>query len=145
MQIKGKVPLNWPARSSSGSTRKNNGRYCDFHCDYNHTTEECYHLGQQLEELAQKGELKEYIGQGPQEQQLSLPPTQLQRIQTRNRNRRRRRNRSNTEAHQAEAAPQDQLPPLAGHINMIIGGVEVGSSSSSQRKKQIRQCLQIES
>lgn len=43
------------------------------------------------------------------------------------------------------AAPQDQLPPLAGHKNMIIGGVEAGSSSSSQRKKQIRQCLQIES
>lgn len=73
------------------------------------------------------------------------PPPQNQQTQTRNRNQRRRRNRSNQAiTQQTEAAPQDQPPAVAGHINMIVGGIDVGSSSSSKRKRQIKQCLHIE-
>ncbi|KAL0317554.1 UNVERIFIED_CONTAM: hypothetical protein Sangu_2169700 [Sesamum angustifolium] len=43
-------------------------KYCHFHWDRGHTTEECHHLMNEIEKLIQRGYLKEYINQGPSRQ-----------------------------------------------------------------------------
>ncbi|KAL0283132.1 UNVERIFIED_CONTAM: hypothetical protein Sangu_2909300 [Sesamum angustifolium] len=43
-------------------------KYCRFHRDMRHTTEECHHLMNEIEKLIQRGYLKEYINQGPSRQ-----------------------------------------------------------------------------
>ncbi|KAL0319057.1 UNVERIFIED_CONTAM: hypothetical protein Sangu_2061900 [Sesamum angustifolium] len=43
-------------------------KYCRFHRDRGHTTEECHHLMNEIEKLIQHGYLKEYINQGPSRQ-----------------------------------------------------------------------------
>ncbi|KAL2237681.1 UNVERIFIED_CONTAM: hypothetical protein Sindi_0959800 [Sesamum indicum] len=43
-------------------------KYCRFHRDRGHTTEECHHFKNEIEKLIQRGYLKEYVNQGPKHQ-----------------------------------------------------------------------------
>ncbi|GKV46449.1 hypothetical protein SLEP1_g53433 [Rubroshorea leprosula] len=61
MQIKNKMDLRHlgPMRTTVAS--RDHTRYCDFHQDHGHTTEQCNSLRSELKSLAQKGMLNEYI------------------------------------------------------------------------------------
>ncbi|GKV03027.1 hypothetical protein SLEP1_g15392 [Rubroshorea leprosula] len=96
--------------------------------DHGHTTEQCNSLRSELESLAQKGMLNEYIQrveqprfvreQGPQHQAIRNPP-----------------NRQGVGYQQAPPP----LPPPARVIHMITGGLEAGGLSSKQRKLYVRE------
>ena len=43
------------------STHRDITKYCAFHKDHGHLTSDCRHLRRQIEDLIQKGELKEFI------------------------------------------------------------------------------------
>ncbi|GKV29421.1 hypothetical protein SLEP1_g38350 [Rubroshorea leprosula] len=60
-QIKNKMELKRPARMRASASSRNQNRYCDFHEDHGHTTEQCSNLESELERLACKGMLDEYI------------------------------------------------------------------------------------
>ncbi|KAL0286057.1 UNVERIFIED_CONTAM: hypothetical protein Sangu_2751800 [Sesamum angustifolium] len=85
-------------------------KYCRFHRDRGHTTEECHHLMNEIEKLIQRGYLKEYINQGPSRQ-----PQDSTSSQTRN---------------------TDNLP-TAGVIAVISGG-PAGGDSVNARKALVR-------
>ncbi|KAL0351222.1 UNVERIFIED_CONTAM: hypothetical protein Sradi_4271400 [Sesamum radiatum] len=53
-------------------------KYCRFHRDRGHTTEECHHLMNEIEKLIQRGYLKEYINQGPSRQSQDSISAQTQ-------------------------------------------------------------------
>ncbi|GKV11423.1 hypothetical protein SLEP1_g22684 [Rubroshorea leprosula] len=115
-----------PMRTTAVS--RDHARYCDFHQDHDHTTEQCNSLRSELESLAQKGLLNEYIQraeqprfvrkQGPQPQGVRNPP-----------------NRQGV-GYQQTSRP---LPPPARIIHMITGGLEAGGLSSKQRKLYVRE------
>ncbi|GKV48814.1 hypothetical protein SLEP1_g55606 [Rubroshorea leprosula] len=123
MQIKNKMDLRHPGPMKIAAASQDHTRYCDFHQDHGHTAEQCNSLRFELESLAQKGMLNEYIQraeqsrfvreQGPQPQGVRNPP-----------------NRQGV-GHQQAPPP---LPPPARIIHMITGGLEVGGLSSKQRK-----------
>ncbi|GKV48140.1 hypothetical protein SLEP1_g54971 [Rubroshorea leprosula] len=124
-QSTGKPPVTW--------TPFNLPRYCDFHQDHRHTKEQCNSLRSELESLAQKRLLNEYIQraeqprfvreQGPQPQAVRNPP-----------------NRQGV-GHQQAPPP---LPPPARIIHMITGGLEAGGLSSKQRKLYVRERVLVD-
>ncbi|GKV02708.1 hypothetical protein SLEP1_g15104 [Rubroshorea leprosula] len=128
MQIKNKMDLRRPGSMKTAAATRDHTRYCDFHQDHGHTTEQCNSLRSELESLAQKGLLNEYIQrveqprfvreQGPQHQAIRNPP--------------------NKQGVGYQQAPPP-LPPPARVIHMITGGLEAGGLSSKQRKLYVRE------
>ncbi|KAK4402617.1 hypothetical protein Sango_1002400 [Sesamum angolense] len=100
----------WPRKMKDNPKRVKSEKYCRFHRDRGHTTEECHHLMNEIEKLIQRGYLKEYINQGPSRQ-----PQDSTSAQTRN---------------------TDNLP-TAGVIAVISGG-PAGGDSANARKALVR-------
>ncbi|KAL0345147.1 UNVERIFIED_CONTAM: hypothetical protein Sradi_4346000 [Sesamum radiatum] len=71
----------WPRKMQDNPKRLKSDKYCRFHRDMGHTTEECHHLQNEIEKLIQQGHLKEYIKHYPQGLQFvagpSAPPQEL--------------------------------------------------------------------
>ncbi|KAL0458379.1 UNVERIFIED_CONTAM: hypothetical protein Slati_0465100 [Sesamum latifolium] len=61
MVVEGKGLLTRPRSWKDSSQRPKSDRFCRFHNDYGHTTEECRHLKNKIERLIQNGYLQEYV------------------------------------------------------------------------------------
>ncbi|KAL0323634.1 UNVERIFIED_CONTAM: hypothetical protein Sangu_1982700 [Sesamum angustifolium] len=57
--------------------RLKSDKYCCFHRDRGHTTEECHHLKNEIEKLIQRGHLRQYVNESkvdnPKKQLYSHP------------------------------------------------------------------------
>ena len=51
MQIKDDPSFKWPERIKRDLNKQNKSKYCRFHHDHGHNTDECYDLKQQIEAL----------------------------------------------------------------------------------------------
>ncbi|GAV58155.1 LOW QUALITY PROTEIN: hypothetical protein CFOL_v3_01689, partial [Cephalotus follicularis] len=58
---KGKVPIQWPAPMKPLAEKRDTEKYCRYHRDHMHDTEECKHLKNQIEDLIHKGHLRKYV------------------------------------------------------------------------------------
>ena len=99
--------LRWPSQMRSDPTKRDNTKYCEFHRDHGHRTDDCIQLRKEIEYLVRRRYLRRFVaseGQG-QPQQPSPP-------------------RQTTTQHQH---------PL-GEIHVISGGFVGGGESSSTRK-----------
>ena len=91
----------------SDPAKRDNTKYCEFHKDYGHRTDDCIQLGKEIEYLIRRGYLRRFIASEGQDQgQQPQPPRQT------------------TTQHQQ---------PL-GEIHVISGGFAGGGESSSARK-----------
>ena len=61
MQIKDESGLKWPKPLSTSSRKHDPKKYCCFHKDNDHYTDECRELKEQIEELIQWGKLQKFI------------------------------------------------------------------------------------
>ena len=100
----------------SDPTTRDNTRYCEFHRDYGHRTDDCIQLRKEIEYLILRGYLRRFIA--PENQ----PQNQAQ---------------NQAEAQQPPPPPrqtttQHQQP--LGEIHVILGGFAGGGESSSARK-----------
>ena len=104
----------------SNPATRDNTKYCEFHRDYGHRTDNCIQLRREIEYLIQRGYLRRFISPGNQAQG-----------QTQNQNQ----------------APAQQPPPSQtttqhqqplGEIHVISGGFAGGGESSSARKAHLR-------
>ena len=115
-QIKDEHYLKWPRPLYSLPNVHDKNKYCRFHKDHGHYTEDCRDLKEQIEELICKGKLQKFVKKGE--------PS---------------RSRDNNKIHH-ESSPRDenytfQHPPsVIGEIKMIIGGPSIGGSFRSLRK-----------
>ncbi|KAL5725266.1 hypothetical protein ACHQM5_008428 [Ranunculus cassubicifolius] len=50
-----------PKMNPDRAHQRDKSKYCKFHADFGHTTDECYNLKNQVEELVQKGSIPTYI------------------------------------------------------------------------------------
>ncbi|GAV74830.1 hypothetical protein CFOL_v3_18310, partial [Cephalotus follicularis] len=96
-------------------------KYCRYHRDHGHDTEECRQLKNQIEDLIRKGHLRKYVdrdaSQGRREQRREEAPRQ-------------------------EEQQQQQQP--RGVIHTISGGVASGGDDSNARKAYGRQSLAVQ-
>ena len=51
MQIKDDPSLKWPEKMKGDPNKRNRNKYCCFHRDHRHDTDECFDLKQQIENL----------------------------------------------------------------------------------------------
>ena len=51
MQIKDDPSLKWPEKMKEDPNKRNRNKYCRFHRNYGHDTDECFDLKQQVENL----------------------------------------------------------------------------------------------
>ncbi|KAJ9557837.1 hypothetical protein OSB04_012451 [Centaurea solstitialis] len=63
--------VRWPKKSDKPSKDKDQNRWCDFHEDHGHTTDECISLKKEISYLKSKGHLKDFI---PEEQGRPASP-----------------------------------------------------------------------
>ncbi|KAK1363227.1 hypothetical protein POM88_038788 [Heracleum sosnowskyi] len=61
-EIKGKPGFVRPARMKTPDYKKNGDKYCEYHKDKGHNTDECYHLKKLIEKMVKGGELEQYKG-----------------------------------------------------------------------------------
>ena len=90
----------------SDPIKRDNARYCEFHRDHGHRTDDCIQLRKEIEYLIQSGYLRRFVALEGQSQAQLPPPRQT------------------TTQHQQ---------PL-GEIHVISGGFAGGGESSSARK-----------
>ena len=70
MQIKNDPSLKWPGKMKGDPNKRNRNKYCCFHRDYGHDTDECFDLKQQIENLIRQGKLKSFLGRDHKDEKL---------------------------------------------------------------------------
>ncbi|GKU97131.1 hypothetical protein SLEP1_g10311 [Rubroshorea leprosula] len=128
MQIKNKMDLRRLGPMKTAAASRDHTRYCDFHQDHGHTTEQCNSLKSELESLAQKGMLNEYVQRAEQPRFIREQRPQPQGI----------RNPPNRQGVGYQQVPPS-LPLPTRIIHMIMRGFEAGGLSSKQRKLYVRE------
>ena len=63
-QIKDKHYLKWPRPLHSSPNVRDKKKYCRFHKDHGHYTEDCRDLKEQIKELIRKGKLQKHVKKG---------------------------------------------------------------------------------
>ena len=121
MQIKDEHYLKWPRPLHSSPHIRNKNKYCRFHKDHGHYTEDCRDLNEQIEELIQKGKLQRYVKKGKHSS-----------FKKSNKNQSEFTPGGNDRPHQP---PQDVI----GEIQKISGGPLTGGSFRSLKKATQRQ------
>ena len=104
MQIKDDLSLKWPEKMKGDPRKQNKNKYCCFHRDHGHETNECYDLKQQIEILIKQGKLKNFLGQDHKDKRQPLKGK----------------------------AKESVCQPL-GEIRVIVRGMSTGSSSKTKK------------
>ncbi|GAV76945.1 LOW QUALITY PROTEIN: hypothetical protein CFOL_v3_20418, partial [Cephalotus follicularis] len=53
--------IQWPTPLRSPTEKRDSNKYCQYHRDHGHDTEECRHLKNQIEDMIHKGHLRKYV------------------------------------------------------------------------------------
>ena len=87
MQIKDDPSLKWPEKMKGDPNKYNMNKYCRFHRDHGHDTDECFDLKQQIENLIRQGKLRNFLGRDHKDKKLkgkieesSRPPVEEIRV-----------------------------------------------------------------
>ena len=67
-EVRNEQFLRWPAQMKSDPATRDNTKYCEFHRDYGHRTDNCIQLRKEIEYLIQCGYLRRFISPGNQAQ-----------------------------------------------------------------------------
>jgi hypothetical protein len=121
MQIRNDPTLKWPSKLLTDPNKRLRDKYCCFHRDHGHNTEDCYDLKRQIEELIKQGKLQRFVERGQREGR----PQGARQLRT-----------------PVEALPRPPPPPL-GEIHVITGGMAAGGTSRSSRKAYARQIYNV--
>ncbi|GAV62906.1 hypothetical protein CFOL_v3_06428, partial [Cephalotus follicularis] len=83
--VKNKVPFQWPEKMRAPTENRSVEKYCRYHRDHGHDTEECRQLKNQIEDLIRKGHLRKYVDrdapQGRRDQRREEAPRQEEQQQ----------------------------------------------------------------
>ena len=91
----------------SDPARRDDTKYCEFHKDHGHQTDDCFQLKKEIEYLIRRGHLSRYVASEGWDRVQPQPPRQPTSVQ-----------------HQ----------PHLGEIHVISGGFAGGGESSLARK-----------
>ena len=102
--------LRWSSQMKLDPVRRDDTKYCEFHKDHGHRTDDCIQLKKEIEYLIRHGHLSRYVALEGREQVQPPPPRQ--------------------------PTPSQHQPPL-GEIHVISRGFEGGEESNSARKARL--------
>ncbi|XP_022841825.1 uncharacterized protein LOC111365502 [Olea europaea var. sylvestris] len=78
MKIQHMRELEWPKPMLTPSDKRNQSKYCHFHRDHGHDTEECLQLKKEIESLLRRGLLAKYVKNDKGKQRFEgLPPSRV--------------------------------------------------------------------
>ncbi|XP_030945784.1 uncharacterized protein LOC115970265 [Quercus lobata] len=118
-EIRDEPPLKWPRPLHSVPGLRDKRKYCRFHKDHGHYTEDCRDLKEQIKELIRNGKLQQYIKMGDS----SRYGQKSQQVSSR----------------RDEDRPQPRPQSALGEIKTIAGGPTTRGSFKSLRKSYQRQ------
>ena len=72
MQIKNDPSLKWLEKMKGDPNKRNRNKYCCFHRDHGHDTDECFDLKQQIENLIRQGKLRNFLGRDYKDEKLKV-------------------------------------------------------------------------
>ncbi|XP_073121103.1 uncharacterized protein [Henckelia pumila] len=132
-----------PPWTEKGPRNRESNKYCHFHNEYGHTTEDCHQLNQEIEKIIkQHSELKNILtlqegyrpnrGQGGRSRQRVRTVPLHEDF-----------NRPNKDQPKDDRAHQRPAPPARGIINMISGG-PTDRDSNQARKTSSRKLINME-
>lgn len=70
MQIKDDPSLKCSEKMKGDPNKRNKNKYCRFHRDHGHDTDECYDLKQQIENLIRQGKLRHFVRKDHKDEKL---------------------------------------------------------------------------
>ena len=108
----------------SDPATRDNTKYCEFHRDYGHRTDNCIQLKREIEYLIQRGYLRSFISPGNQAQNQAQSQAQNQ-------------NQAPTQQPSPRQTTTQHQQPL-GEIHVISGGFAGEGEFSSARKAHLR-------
>ncbi|XP_038701827.1 uncharacterized protein LOC119998550 [Tripterygium wilfordii] len=114
--------LKWPKKMRAPTEKRTSDKYCLFHKDHGHDTEECRHLKDEIEGLIRRGYLKQFTSDREEKRRRT-------KGDDKDDDRRRQRRRDRSPRHQRETART---------IGVIVGGLATGGESSSARRAYAR-------
>ena len=79
MQIKDDPSLKWLEKMKGDPNKRNKNKYCRFHRNHGHDTDECYDLKQQIENLIRQGKLRHFVGRDHKDEKLKAKMEELSR------------------------------------------------------------------
>ena len=106
--------VKWPQKIKTSDSNRNPNRWCDFHSDHGHKTEDCVALRIEVKELLKKGHLREFL--------FDKAKNLLSKNTT----------NQPTEVTPASLTRQDRV------IHVISGGSEISGISHAAAKKSTR-------
>ena len=62
--------MKWSEKMKGDPNKPNRNKYCRFHRDHGHDTDECFDLKQQVENLIRQGKLKSFLGRDHKDEKL---------------------------------------------------------------------------
>ena len=124
-EVRNEQFLRWPTQMKLDPTTRDNSKYCEFHRDYGHRTDDCIQLKREIEYLIRRGYLRRFISPKSQPQNQAQNQALAQQPPP---------PRQTTTQHQQ---------PL-GEIHVISGGFAGGGESSSARKAHLRSIRSVE-
>jgi len=70
MQINDDPSLKWPKKMKEDPNKHNKNKYCRFHKNHSHDTDECYDLKQQIKNFIKQEKLRHFIGRDHKDEKL---------------------------------------------------------------------------
>ncbi|XP_077232168.1 uncharacterized protein LOC143866954 [Tasmannia lanceolata] len=105
---------------------KSSSKYCHFHQDHGHTTDNCYHLKNEIERFAGLGRIDRYLQNPPRSQQR--PRSEIHRPDEH-----RRLPNHRVEGTRQRASDQEEAPKITRNIDTIYGGPASGGPTDEGR------------
>ena len=119
-------------------------KYCRYHCNHGHTTEDCKALQHKIEELVRAGHFRRFVRREDHSSRPHHPPRSDHRrppLDSRHDKQPNQPTNQDPQPARTDVTPAD--PPLCGTINTISSGFASGGSTSSARKRHIRHIQSI--
>ncbi|GFZ16042.1 hypothetical protein Acr_25g0004510 [Actinidia rufa] len=64
-EIKHEEFIKWPGKIKTNTQKRNRNKYCEFHRDHGHNTEDYFQLNEQIADLIKRGYLRKYVATRP--------------------------------------------------------------------------------
>jgi ribonuclease HI len=139
--IKGDPSFRWPPKMKADPFKRDRSKFCEYHADHGHLTEDCISLRREIEVFIQNGKLVRFLAQERGRDANNQGRREGPGQDGRHREEAPRRGRRDREERQRNVREEQQPHPnqeVVREIHTISGGIAGGGESNSARKAYAR-------